>query len=527
MSLLLPPPPELGAPKKFPEWRAAQEEALVEALQSRKRFVVLALPTGVGKTLVGATYMTFEDEEAAYITATKGQQDQVREDFEVAGFADVRGMSNYVCLEDKRGGTCEKGVCLAGEDCLRRMTDCHYFSAVRRAQSSTFKLTNYAFWLMDGDRTQEDGRPGKGPRLSAKTLVCDEAHLIGEELSRHLTVNIHEGEVKTFHADLGSWPLVEVARWAKGEQQAIELMVKQGGLSTADIITLRGLWRRLGAATRILDGKWVVEEGRKDRRGNRSWDFKPVYPEKYAGKLWRDATKILLVSATIRPKALEMLGLTKKDYDFLEYPSPLPMHRRPIIHLQWKGRPTRMSYKATPKTMLDWEGKIDSIIDAHLMWGKGIIHTVSYERARYLKQRSKFAPYMLLNDSWSTRDVLREFKEGDAPLILVSPSVGTGYDFPFDAARWQIISKMPFPPPTKVIQARSVLDKDYRNYVTLTDVVQMAGRVMRDEKDYGITFIVDDQIAWLLWKHGEYVPRWFMSAYSRKGTISRPREIKG
>jgi Rad3-related DNA helicase len=498
----------------------------VEALQSKKRFVVLALPTGVGKTLVGTTYALFEGEESAYLTATKGQQDQVRADFESAGFVDVRGMSNYTCLEDRRGGDCSKGKCMAGEDCIRRMTDCHYFTAVRKAQMSKFKLTNYAFWLMDGDRIQEDNRPGKGPRLTAKILICDEAHLIGEELSRHLTVTIREGETKKFHHDMGTWPLVEVVRWAKDEQKGIEATAKQGGLSVSDIIVLRGLWRRLAAVSRILDGKWVVEEGRRDKSNRRSWDFKPVLPEKYAGKLWRDAEKILLVSATIRPKALEMLGLGKTDYDFLEYPSPLPMHRRPIIHLQWKGRPTRMSYKATPKVNQDWLDKIDAIIDVHRSWGKGIIHSVSYERAKLLRENSAFHRDMILNDSWSTRDVLKEFKDGAAPLILVSPSVGTGYDFPFDAARWQIIAKMPFPPPTKVIQERSRIDKDYRNYVTLTDVVQMAGRVMRDEDDYGITYIVDDQIAWLLWKHGEYVPRWFMSAYSRKATIPRPKDIR-
>lgn len=522
---LLPPPPELGAPAKFSSWRVAQEECLVEALQSKKRFVVLALPTGVGKTLVGTTYALFEDEEAAYLTATKGQQDQVRAEFEGVGFADVRGMSNYLCLEDRRGGTCEKGKCLAGEDCLRRMTDCHYFTAVRKAQASKFKLTNYAFWLMDGDRIQEDNRPGKGPRLTAKTLICDEAHLIGEELSRHLTVTLKEGETQKFHPDLASWPLVEVVRWAKEEQKAIELYVKQGGLDVAELISLRGLWRRLAAATRILDGKWVVEEGRRDKQNRRSFDFLPVYPEKYAGKLWRDVEKVLLVSATIRPKALEMLGLGTKDYDFLEYPSPLPMHRRPIIHLAWKDRPTRMSYRATPKVMATWLEKHDAIIDAHRLWGKGIIHSVSYERAKFLRENSAFKGDMLLNDSWSTRNILKDFKDGAAPLILVSPSVGTGYDFPFDAARWQIISKMPFPPPTKVIEERNRTDKNYRNYLTLTTVVQMAGRVMRDEKDYGITFIVDDQISWLLWKHGEYVPKWFMSAFSRKAMIPRPRVL--
>jgi Rad3-related DNA helicase len=130
---------------------------------------------------------------------------------------------------------------------------------------------------------------------------------------------------------------------------------------------------------------------------------------------------------------------------------------------------------------------------------------------------------MVIHDSRTARDTIRRFRESDPPMILVSPSVGTGYDFPYDAARWQIIAKIPFPDGRgRVMEARTAGDRTYPLYVALTDVVQMAGRVMRAEGDYGETFIVDDQIQWLMWKHRDFIPGWFRSAYSRKGAAGRP-----
>jgi hypothetical protein len=37
------------------------------------------------------------------------------------------------------------------------------------------------------------------------------------------------------------------------------------------------------------------------------------------------------------------------------------------------------------------------------------------------------------------------FKRRKAPAFLVSPSMTTGWDFPYDQCRWQIIAKVPIP----------------------------------------------------------------------------------
>lgn len=520
--MTLPTPVEFGAPKKFDRWRTSQEEALIEAMQSKKRFVVLALPTGVGKTLVSVVYALFNG-EGTYIVATRGQQDQVGADFIQAGMVDVRGMSNYKCLEHPRGADCSHGKCLTGSNCYRRAGGCLYYDAVRRAQASPFPLTNYAFWLTDGAR--EGMGEGQGPRLSASTLICDEAHLIGNELSRHLSVTVRQGEVKTFPKNLDSWPIPNVVGWIKDEVKNIARCIAKGKMDEQEAIAAKALRGRLALAAGAKQGDWVVENAGDDKYKGKGWTIAPVYPEQHAARIWRDADKVLLVSATIRPKALELLGLSPSDYDFLEYPSPLPMHRRPIVHLQIPGKTTRMSFRSTRQTVEHWVEKMDSIIETR-QDRKGIIHTVSYQRAMDIRGLSRFGHLMLLPSSRTTRQDIEHFRKAKPPLILVSPSVGTGYDFPFDAARWQIIAKIPFPDGRgAVMKARTKLDKDYPLYLALTEVVQMAGRVMRAEGDYGETFIVDDQIAWLMWKHGQYVPGWFKSAFSRKSVAPAPKKI--
>ena len=75
---------------------------------------------------------------------------------------------------------------------------------------------------------------------------------------------------------------------------------------------------------------------------------------------------------------------------------------------------------------------------------KGIIHTVSYPRAREIMKRSKHRRRMRTHNTRSTEEAVAMFKQSRDPLVLVSPSVEQGFDFPLDECRFQIIAKLPF-----------------------------------------------------------------------------------
>ena len=120
---------------------------------------------------------------------------------------------------------------------------------------------------------------------------------------------------------------------------------------------------------------------------------------------------------------------------------------------------------------------------------------------------------MMIHGTRDRASVVEEFRQREAPAILISPSVDTGYDFRDGEARWQIIVKIPFGSvQDKVLKARQEQDKDYGLYLAAQTLVQMSGRIVRSETDHGITIILDDQFSWFYGRVKRYMPRWFQEA---------------
>jgi Rad3-related DNA helicase len=231
--------------------------------------------------------------------------------------------------------------------------------------------------------------------------------------------------------------------------------------------------------------------------------------------LFRGIKKVILVSATIVPKTLDLLGL--KDYRFHEYPSIIPVSNRPVVH--WRTG-VRLRFDTDHAGLRAWVSNIDQFISFRLPW-KGIIHTVSYDRCRYLLEHSRYAAYFVVHGRRDLASQVAKFKRMPAPAILVSPSILTGFDFPGDECRWQIISKVPFPhTKNPVYMARKKDDPEYGMFAAVVSIVQAAGRGTRSAEDWCETVIVDDQISWLMRKYKKFAPRYFLNAY--RDTVSMP-----
>jgi ATP-dependent DNA helicase DinG len=116
--------------------------------------------------------------------------------------------------------------------------------------------------------------------------------------------------------------------------------------------------------------------------------------------------------------------------------------------------------------------------------------------------------------SRDAQSVVDLFKRMRAPRVLVSPSMETGWDFPYDECRYQIIAKVPFVDTrSAVIRARHKSDKKYLNYVVALTLIQMVGRGMRASDDWCETLIIDDNIRWFWAAAREFFPAWFRAAY--------------
>jgi Rad3-related DNA helicase len=538
---ILPEPSALGLPSRFESWRPGQEDAALRAVESTKRFVVLALPTGSGKSLAYLAAAQLSGERTAFLTSTRGLQNQLEKDFGDSGLLDIRGQNNYPCLYKANGRTitmhdvqtdfadeikCDEGPCHGGVRCELKESGCVYFDRVKLARQVTLVSTNYSYWMH-----QMENGGGLGP---FSMLVLDEAHDALDQLSNYLAVELFPSDLDLVgedsfpeHQEFAPWKVCSKV-WldrARSQREYLEAAVK-GGLADGDsrqavrqVKHLKKLERKL-AQLSSAQGDWVFQVTRRGPSGSLVARFDPVWPADYAERrLFCGIKRVVLTSATIRPKTLELLGIPADLVDFQEYPSSFPPNRRPVYFVP----SVRMDKRATPGHLRAWISKIDAIIRPRLQ-GKGIIHAVSYQRAQWIARNSEFAEHMLVHTRESSQDTIAKFKAMQPPAILVSPSVGTGYDFADDFARWQLIVKTPFPDTRDLVtKARTKRDRDFPMYSAMQELVQTAGRIVRSESDWGETIIVDDNFGDWFWpKFRKFAPKWFADAVQMCRVIPKP-----
>lgn len=107
-------------------------------------------------------------------------------------------------------------------------------------------------------------------------------------------------------------------------------------------------------------------------------------------------------------------------------------------------------------------------------------------------------------------------------MYLTSPSVGEGYDFPMDECEVQIITKLPFEPPSKINKAREQDDKEYGPYRCMNKLVQMIGRGMRSKEDSCENFIIDNDIEWFRGMYSHLAPRTFHQFFRQVVVLPKP-----
>lgn len=528
MSLLLPPPSALGAPAHFATWRPHQPKAIMTAIETDKRFIAAVLPTGSGKslTVVGAALLT--GWRTAILTSTKLLQHQYTKDFAEAGMVDVRGMNAYRCLGFKdeflqfadgaRWQGCEEGPCHSGHSCYRKPTlsnpdarGCQYNDAVQGAREARLVVTNYKFWL-----SQYYFGRGLG---EFDCLVLDEAHNAPQELADFLSTELTnkdvEGTLQTTFPKLTD-DLVEWAAWAKREAARVERMLEGWKPHSRPEMqrhrAMKGAARKLSVLSTMTAEDWVATED------NGVWHFDPIWVKDHVETLLRKTPKVILTSATFNKKTAEMMGVPLENTEWHEAPSDFPIARRPVYYV-----PTvKVDFRTTVAEEKMWVARIDQIVRAR---GdrKGIIHTVSYKRRNFILEHSEFAGQMITHDSRTAKSAVEQFKAAGPGTLLVSPSMTTGYDFPYSEAEYQIILKIPFPDSRHpVMQARTAVDKDYGAYIAMQELVQAVGRGMRAIDDQCETFIIDDNAQWFLYKHRGLAPQWFLQAYKRVETLPTP-----
>jgi len=508
----LPSPQALGLDK--PGWRVGQDRALWDLLNCDKRFFALVQPVGSGKSITYTAYSILQGGRWLFLTATRSLQTQIMRDLEkLRTWIDVRGQSNYVCLADEPRPVSE-GMCHAGVQCDLRASGCTYYDRVRQAANFNV-VTNYSWWLHNGAYGQSIGE--------FDGMVLDEAHHAPDELSAFLGVYVSEWELQNL-ARAGRVPTSSTwQEWARDVREQLTRRVDSTHVSALDrrgaelLTRVKDLLRRITRLAMIESpSAWTFE------RSGKGWRWDPISPAEFAESyLYRKIPRVVFVSATIRQKTLDLMGVPQDEREFREYPSTFPPERRPIIHV-----PTvRVDYRTGGAALKLWRRRLDQIIAAR-QDRNGIVHSVSYDRKSDLYGQSRYRRFMLKNnDSASTTATVEAFKRRrfKPPAILISPSVTTGLDFPYEECEYIVIPKVPFQPTTSAImRARMKLDPEYPMYLTAQILQQSVGRGDRAPDDRCETLITDDHFKWFVSRYRKFFAAWFLEAVRWARTLPAP-----
>lgn len=433
-------------------------------------------------------------------------QDQYTREFAPVA-VQAKGRQNFACNVSPMF-TADQVDCKGCK--LARTPDCSYYAQKIAALNAQEAILNYSFWLAQANYPGDFRRP--------ELLICDEAHLVEEEIRKFATIRLSKRTLRDYRASPRhpqQWDIPDWIAWA--EQTA--------GTIPYDSSDQQG--KRLDDALHSLASdadpdNWVFSED------NYAYTFKPVWITPLADRLFLShAEKIIFLSATILdPDVLtHNLGIDAASVDFIRTPSYFDVARRPLYYY-----PVGPIKSADEVALGRLTRRIDDLLDNYP--GKnGLIHTSSYKVAQFIMGNSRHAARLLTHTTNSRASVIQEFKETRG-AVLVSPSVTTGVDLPYDECSFQVIAKIAFPDlGDPQVKRRMKLGPDglptkrgrqWYAWQTACNIIQAYGRGMRAADDQCDTYILDGNFGWFMQRSRELLPAWFKQAIRYEQTPDAP-----
>lgn len=474
-------------PRRFKQWRPAQMTALDFYFDhSDVRHVILSMPTGSGKTplYMALANRVAEDEGSAVVTTvTKQLQTQLLN--EHPNLVDIRGRQNYKCIGFSN--------CRVGRDAAcphRGSPNCPYVNAYLTALSNRVVTTNTAYWAVSGNLPEQlhyKRRNVIGPDDAAvprDLLVLDEAHDLVDLLTRELTCTFKDDEGPEYphRKQVERW-----ADWAAAELVEVQARLEEGpeSLGAALYSALQARAETLARCVQATSETFALD----DYEGTIS--ITPIWPADFAEDLlFRGTERTILPSGTISPGDVELLGIPKSDSAFLQVETDFSPDRWRVYYMPVCRVDMRMSdYRRRA-----WLNRQAQLVESRPC-SKGIILSVSYGRAREIAAALPRDRVLLHRREESTEEIVEKFRQSTRPLVLISPSVNAGVDFPYEQCAFVIIPKMPRQDTRSIrnmVKARRARFPNYDNHQMMKTWRQMIGRGMRSHDDFCEVFILDE-----------------------------------
>jgi Rad3-related DNA helicase len=127
-----------------------------------------------------------------------------------------------------------------------------------------------------------------------------------------------------------------------------------------------------------------------------------------------------------------------------------------------------------------------------------------------LEKEIKSSRFLFHADAREREAILAEHARSQTDTILVSPSMTVGVDLKGDLADFGIILKAPFLYlGDERIRRLFDEDKNWYNWKTLQEIMQMCGRIHRDDNDDTVMYILDGDAIRLIHQSSKIVPDWW------------------
>lgn len=505
----------------WPEWfqgfRPHQEQAIAECVEAFKhgaKVVFLDAPTGAGKTVIAEAVRRELFTKSVYICSGKTLQDQFATDFPYAKV--LKGRSNYSTVKTPSVTTDEctkvKGADgkYGNESCAwcPSIQTCPYEVAKKEALSSELAVLNTTYFLTEANYI---GRFSK-----QDFIIMDECDLIESELMRNVEFAMYSGMFKMLGLEAPKKGVhkTTIAKWLETDLRfAIQKKLREVSYQTDTKNTKRRrtleqlLQKSHWMQTQLLENNWI--------RNNDAGPLviKPVSVSDFGQKrIWDHADKWLCMSATIiSPDQMAAeLGL-EDNYETVRVPMTFPIENRKVFVFNGPNLTSKTEQAERPK-LIEY---VQALVNHHPN-ERVLIHTVSNDRARYIKENIDVHREVITYQNATEReDALARYRATPGAVLLAS-SMDRGVDLADDDCRVVIVAKVPFPyikDPQIDARMHTAGGKSWYGVQTVRSLVQMTGRGVRHKEDHAVSYIIDAQFLNNIWNSGRGLfPQWWKDA---------------
>jgi Rad3-related DNA helicase len=471
-------------------------------MNSPNRVKVVSMPTGGGKSAIYVAVIALSKKPTCIVTESRGLQDQLQEDFGPMGMVSLKGRDNYPCGL-RQDFSCEQGYAAR---CPHKGSHlCPASAAAFRAAASNMVVTNFAKWTTAK-------RFGTGMDHFTQVMF-DEGHSAPEAIANAMQVVLHHREIEDVlgvdfpppNTEMVDWKTWVIGARVEADAQMLTARGQMGPHASPSTVKLylhlRNLSRRLTILATANPQNWVHDDHKNWKGQHDGYQFDPLRPGIYCeSSLFLRMEDIGIFSATIQQKTLYQLHQAKGSFSYWEFPSEFDPKDAPIYHV-----PTQRVDRAHPDLSQLWI-RHDQFAGRRRD-RKGIVQTISFARQEDILRQSRYADSMYVNERGEApTEILEMFRDAEPGAILVSPSVGSGYDFPGKFCEWQFICKIPFQDSrSKIVKARQEDDKEYGPYMAMNKFVQICGRGNRFMGDRCENVIPDDNFRDWFWPRYSYL----------------------